>query len=77
MGVISGHSMTSSEGFLLGRRTYEEWAAFWPTQAAPQNPVAPMTNQRPTYVLSQTLHEATWNTSTGSGVLSAQYRPVR
>jgi dihydrofolate reductase len=64
MGAIIGQSMASSGGFLLGRHTYEQWAGFWPQQNPAQNPVAPMINQMPKYVVSNTLEEAAWQNST-------------
>jgi dihydrofolate reductase len=72
MGAIIGQSMASAGGFLLGRRTYEQWAAFWPQQDAADNPMAPMINQMPKYVVSSTLREAAWQNSTlvGGDVMS-------
>ena len=32
MGQIVGDQMAASDTMLLGRRTYEEFAAFWPSQ---------------------------------------------
>jgi dihydrofolate reductase len=34
MGAAIAEAMSSSDAFLLGRRTYEEFAAFWPEQSA-------------------------------------------
>ena len=31
MGAAIGAGMASSDAMLMGRRTYEEWAAYWPT----------------------------------------------
>jgi dihydrofolate reductase len=68
LGAIVGQSLAASEGFLLGRRTYDEWASFWPTA---ETPVAPMMNQMPKYVVSTTLESATWHNSTVLRDLSA------
>jgi dihydrofolate reductase len=55
--------LSGTEGFLLGRRTYEEWAAFWPNQPA-DDAMARVFNARPKFVASSTLTEATWQNST-------------
>ena len=64
MGAIIGESTASSGGFLLGRRTYEQWAGFWPQQDPAHNPMAPLINQMPKYVVSNTLEDAAWQNST-------------
>lgn len=33
MGAAIGESMSSSDAFLLGRVTYQEWADYWPSQS--------------------------------------------
>jgi dihydrofolate reductase len=63
MGAALGEAMASSDGFLLGRVTYEEWAGFWPTQGA-ENPMASAINQAPKYVASTTLPSVNWENST-------------
>lgn len=53
----------SASAFLLGRRTYQIWAAFWPTyELAPD--FAEKMNQTPKYVYSNTIGEATWANTT-------------
>lgn len=65
---------------LLGRRTYEMMAAFWPTQAAARmNPaVAERMNGMRKYVPSRTLAQAGWsNTALLHGDLAAEVRALK
>lgn len=48
------------EVVLLGRRTYDTFVAFWPTDAAADQPMAPWVNAVPKVVASTTLTEAPW-----------------
>ena len=54
---------TQAGAFLLGRKTYEMFAASWPkaTDAADENAIA--LNTRPKYVASRTLDKVAWNNS--------------
>ena len=52
-----------AEAFLLGRVTYEIWAAFWPT-APKDDGFADRMNALHKYVVSTRLHEATWGPAT-------------
>ena len=50
------------DAFLLGRTTYQIWAAFWPT--IPSDDVfTKQMNDLPKYVVSSTLKEVEWNNS--------------
>ena len=51
----------SSAALLLGRVTYEGFAAAWPSM---KNEFADKFNSMPKYVVSSTLKKATWNNST-------------
>lgn len=48
---------------LLGRKTYEIFAAYWPYVSADQNPFAAKLNNAKKYVASKTLTKPEWNNS--------------
>jgi dihydrofolate reductase len=56
--------MASSDALLMGRRTYEEFASYWPQQPSEGNPIAAFMNTTPKYVASTTLKELDWDGST-------------
>jgi len=51
----------NSEALLLGRVTYQRFAAAWPSR---KNEFADKLNSMPKYVVSSTLEKAEWNNST-------------
>ena len=54
----------SAGAFLLGRRTWQIWAAFWPTAREADPELAERMNSIPKYVVSNTLKRADWNHTT-------------
>lgn len=54
MGEVMGKGMAKVGALLFGRRTYEDFAAFWPNQPQP-NPFTTVLDQTRKYVASTTL----------------------
>src|SRR5690349_18828246 len=62
--VFNKAQAMSAEAFLLGRRTWQIWAAFWPTQSVGDQELIERMNSIPKYVVSNTLKRADWNNTT-------------
>lgn len=61
--VVQGY--VEAGGFLLGRRTYENLAAYWPNASQEEQVIAEPLNTKPKYVASRTLTEPLeWQNST-------------
>lgn len=56
-------SLRAADGLLLGRKTYELFAAYWPRITDPDNEIATMLNIMPKHVASRTLDTVEWNNS--------------
>jgi dihydrofolate reductase len=66
-GVYSFERQATSSGLVLGRKTYEGLAGYWPSQSGPW---ADMVNPLPKYVGSNTLSdELVWNATLLEGEL--------
>lgn len=62
MAAVAAH-IHESEALLLGRTTYEEFAAAWPLQRNNEHGIADKLNAMPKYVVSSTLKAVSWNNS--------------
>ena len=68
---------TKADALLLGRRTYEIFASYWPTARA-DNPFTQRINALPRYVASRTLDEAGWpGTTILDGDLAGEVRALK
>ena len=62
MGAAVGAQMAESDAMLLGRQTYQEFAAYWPNQPS-DAPMAELMNTTPKLVASTTLDTVDWKNS--------------
>ncbi|TDE11794.1 dihydrofolate reductase family protein [Jiangella asiatica] len=75
MGAAVGALMADNHAMLLGRRQYEEFAAYWPTS---DDDFAEIMNGQKKYVVTNTLTEATWNnTEIISGDVMARIKALK
>jgi dihydrofolate reductase len=63
-GQIVTDVFARTDAFLLGRKTYDIFAAHWPRVTDPNDPVATALNTLPKYVVSRTLDKVEWHNST-------------
>jgi dihydrofolate reductase len=61
LGKLALDEALGAEAMLLGRRSYEWFAARWPSRTGA---LADRLNSLPKYVVSSTMHEPRWNNST-------------
>ena len=65
MGQAVGDAIAASDALLLGRRGYQEFAAYWPQQDPASSPFVSIMNDTPKFVASTTLDNVDdWQNST-------------
>jgi dihydrofolate reductase len=64
MGKLVSDWFAAADAFLLGRKTYEIFAAYWPNITDQTDVVATKLNSLPKYVVSNTLDKVEWSNST-------------
>jgi dihydrofolate reductase len=57
-------NIVEAGGFLLGRRTYEIFAAYWPNASKEEQVVAEPLNEKPKYVVTTGTEPLAWQNST-------------
>lgn len=62
IGKLILDQMDASDALLLGRKTYQDFAAFWPS-VPDEDPFGKRMNSRVKYVVSKTFKHADWNNS--------------
>jgi dihydrofolate reductase len=81
-GAALGQSAAESDALLLGRRTYEIFAASWPARGT-EDPMAAHLNNVRKHVVSTTIKSPDWNNSTvvtgdiGKEIAAIKERPGR
>lgn len=59
VGAVIGAAMADSDAMLLGRKSYQDFAAFWPS-VPEDDPFSAVMNNRTKYVVSTTLDKVEW-----------------
>jgi dihydrofolate reductase len=71
------HYLYSSDALVLGRVTYEGFAASWPGMEESTGEFGKKMNSMPKFVASNTLHDARWNASIIEGDLAAEVQKLK
>jgi dihydrofolate reductase len=63
IGHMKFDELKNSGGMILGRKTYEGFASFWPNAPEDESGFTSLMNNIPKYVVSTTLNKVDWNNS--------------
>jgi dihydrofolate reductase len=75
MGAIIGAGLETNKAFLMGRKGYEESAAYWPTST--DEPISSIFNGMTKYVISSTITEPEWSNTTAVGGTVEEVQAVK
>ncbi|MBM7440045.1 dihydrofolate reductase family protein [Streptomyces sp. HB132] len=64
LGAFVNDVFDRSGAYLLGRRTYDIFASYWPKVTDPEDPIASRLNTLPKHVVSTTLEDPEWENTT-------------
>jgi dihydrofolate reductase len=74
---LQGDYLYSSDALLLGRVTYEGFAAAWPNMEESTGEFGKKMNSMPKFVASNTLDQAEWNASIIEGDLATEVKKLK
>jgi dihydrofolate reductase len=74
---LQAHYLFASDALLLGRVTYEGFAAAWPGMEESTGEFGKKMNSMPKFVASRTLHEGEWNATIIEGDLAAEVTELK
>jgi dihydrofolate reductase len=75
-GAVIGAGIDRIDALLLGRKTYDIFAGFWPERGA-DDPVAVKFNAVPKYVASRTLADPSWAGTTVVADVATEVRAIK
>lgn len=77
MGAIIVENFSKVDAFLLGRGTYDIFAAHWPKYTDPNDPIASKLNTLPKHVASRTRESFEWGNSSGVRDVAAEVASLK
>jgi dihydrofolate reductase len=77
LAALQAGYLFSSDALVLGRVTYEGFAAAWPSMEESTGDFGRKMNSMPKHVATRTLHELEWNAAPIEGDLAAEVRRLK